>query len=442
MCRGKSHNRCSNLSFPVRTAGSSAPHLRFYLRQPCYTRRMTNVQRLTMRASEIRQRLNECAGLTGDALTTEIRSEVDTLTAEYSDTETKLRAAIVADDGTQHRGAADDAEARALADLTGRASIGRIVSGVVERRAVDGADLELQQHHGLPENTIPLDMLRAPAGEVERRDVTPTPANAGAMQDAPIAPVFAAGSGAFLGIDRPTVAYGSAVYPVLTTRPTVHGPVATSADAADTTGGFGALLLPPERLQASFVYRRSDAARFEGMDESLRAALSLGLEEALDADAISGTNGLLTATNLPNHNVSTATTFSLFVSQFSAGRVDGRYAAMQTDVRTVMGAGSYAHAAASYQSTPHQSALDVLAAKTGGVRVSAHVPAVASHKQNSVVRLGMRRDMVQPLWQGLTIIVDEVSKSGAGEIEITAVMLMNTRILRAAGFYKQQIQTQ
>ena len=395
-----------------------------------------------MRASEIRQRLNECSGMTGDALTTEIRSEVDTLTTEYTDTETKLRAAIVADDGTQHRGAADDAEARELRDLTGRASLGRIVSGVVERRAVDGADLELQQHHGLPANMIPLDLLRAPAGEVERRAVTPTPANAGAMQEAPIAPVFATGAGAFLGVDRPTVAYGSAVYPVLTTRPTVHGPVVTSADAADTTGGFDALLLPPQRLQASFVYRRSDAAGFEGMDSSLRQALSMGLEEGLDDDAISGTEGLLTGTKLPNNNVSTATTFALFISQFSAGRVDGRYAAQMGDVRSVLGQVSYAHAAATYQSTPHQSALDVLMDKTGGVRVSAHVPAAASHKQNAVVRLGMRRDMVQPLWNGVTIITDEVTKSGAGEIEITAVLLMNTRILRQGGFHKQQIQTQ
>ena len=397
------------------------------------------MQKLTIRASEIRQRLNECAGLTGDALTTEIRSEVDSLTTEYADTETKLRAAVVAGDGSQH-GAADDAEARELRDLTGRASIGRIVSGVVERRAVDGADLELQQHHGLPANMIPLDLLRAPA---EARAVTPTPANAGAMQEQPIAPVFSTGSLAFMGVDRPTVAYGSAVYPVLTTRPTVHGPVATSADAGDTTGGFDALLLPPERLQASFIYRRSDAARFEGMDESLRQALTMGLEEALDKDAISGTNGLLTGTNLSNNNVTTATTFALFVSQFLYGRVDGRYAAMQSDVRSVMGSASYGHAGATYQATPHLSALDVIDSKSGGVRVSAHVPAAdGNHRQNAVVRLGMRRDMVQPLWNGVTIITDEVTLSGKGEIEITAVMLMNTRIVRAGGFYKQQIQTQ
>ena len=174
---------------------------------------MTNLQKLTIRASEIRQRLNECASLTGDALTTEIRSEVDTLTTEYADTETKLRAAIVADDGTQHRGAADDAEARELAELTGRASLGRILAGVVEHRQADGAEAELQSHLRMPSNVIPLDLLRAPAGEVEARAVTPTPASGAAMQEQPIPPVFAMGAGAFLGIDRPTVAYGSAVYP-------------------------------------------------------------------------------------------------------------------------------------------------------------------------------------------------------------------------------------
>ncbi len=399
---------------------------------------MTNLQKLTIRASEIRQRLNEISGLTGDALTTEIRSESDTLTTEYRDTETQLRAAVIADDGAP-RSAVDDAEARELANLTGRASIGRIVAGVVERRQSDGADLELQQHFGMPANVIPLDLLRDPAA-VEHRAVTGTPSNAATMQDDPIQPVFAMGAGAFLGIDRPTVAYGSAVYPVLTSRPTVHGPVATSADAADTTGAFDADLLAPERLQCSFVYRRSDAARFEGMDSSLRAALNMGLEEKLDGEVISGDEGLLTSTNLANHNVTAVTSFASYLSQFCYGRVDGRYAAMQSDVRSVMGQTTYGHAGSVYQSTPHMSALDMLILKGGGVRVSAHVPVVASKRQNAVIRLGMRRDMVQPLWNGVTIITDEVSKSGAGEIEITGVLLMNTKLLRADGFYKQQIQ--
>ena len=87
-------------------------------------------------------------------------------------------------------------------------------------------------------------------------------------------------------------------------------------------------------------------------------------------------------------------------------------------------------------------AAQIINARTGGVRVSAHVPGPANNRQNAVVRLGLRRDMVQPVWGAVTIIVDEVTLSGKGEIEITAVLGMNTKILRAAGFHKQQIQTQ
>ena len=48
---------------------------------------MTNSQRLSVRLSEIRQRLNEIAGLEGDAFTAEIRQESDKLQAEFADKE-------------------------------------------------------------------------------------------------------------------------------------------------------------------------------------------------------------------------------------------------------------------------------------------------------------------------------------------------------------------
>ena len=59
---------------------------------------MTNMQKLTLRLSEVRSRLNEISILEGDALTDEIRTETDTLTTEYADLEVRHRAAIVADD--------------------------------------------------------------------------------------------------------------------------------------------------------------------------------------------------------------------------------------------------------------------------------------------------------------------------------------------------------
>ena len=76
---------------------------------------------------------------------------------------------------------------------------------------------------------------------------------------------------------------------------------------------------------------------------------------------------------------------------------------------------------------------------TGGVRASAHIPAVASTKQQTIVRLGARRDMVAAIWQGITIIPDEITRAKQGEIVVTSVMLVGIKILRSAGFYKAEV---
>ena len=401
---------------------------------------MTASQKLQIRGSSIRARLLEINDLEGDAYSTEIRSESDTLTTEFTDVETRLRAAMVIEgDETEKRALeyqnGESAEVRELRELTGRANAGAIIMAVTEKRNSIGAELELQQHHKLAENQIPLEMLRV---ELRAAGVTTAPTNVGTSQAEIVQPVFANGAGAFLGIDRPTVAAGDAVYPVLATRPDVGGPHSDSSDVPETDSTFDADLLAPERVQASSMYRRVDAARFPNMDSALRMALNSALEEKLDYEVLRGVEGLLTGSKLANHNKSGETTHAQYLSQFCFGRVDGRYASEQGDLRVLMGSGSYAHAGSTYQSTPHLSALDALMAKVP-VRVSAHVPDVASTKQNNVIRLGMRSDYVQPMWNGVTIIVDEVTGSGKGEIEVTAVLLTNTKILRAAGFFKQQV---
>ena len=348
--------------------------------------------------------------------------------------------AVLTEQTTTAAPTGEDAEAREKRELCVKANVGDIYNSILEKRgATDGATGEAQAAHGCAPNQIPLAMLAAPT---EVRAVTPTPDATAATQAETVQPVFATGAGAFLGIDRPTVAMGQAVYPVLTSRPTVGGPHANSSDVADTTGAFDAALLPPKRIQAGFIYRRSDAMQFSGMDSALRMALNGGLQEKLDLDAIAGTDGLLTGMNLGNHNVTAVTTFPLYLSQFLYGRVDGRYAESKSDIRVLMGSVTYGHAGAVYQSSAYKSALSVLEQDSGGVRVSASVPAAVNHKQNAVIRLGLRRDAVQPVWGAVTIIVDEVTLSGKGEIEVTAVMQMNTKILRAGGFFKQQILTQ
>lgn len=398
---------------------------------------MTPKQNLLLEQSEKRQKINELLGK--DDLSDEQRSELDTLTKRMQQVEVELRAAIVAE-GEQEQEVFDP-ENRELRQLIDCADLGDIFAATLEHRSTDGQTAELQQHLGLSANQVPLALLRDPNPiRLETRAVTPAPADVGQNQQPIIPGVFPQSVAAFLGVAMPTVPTGEAVFPVLTQNATVHTP-AEGADAAETTGSFSADVLSPKRLQASFFYSREDRARFAGMGEALRQNLSDALADALDKQVVAGTNGLLTGANLANHNAAAVTTFANYKANLGYGRVDGTWASTVGDLRIVMGGATYAHAATIYRANnADDSALDVLMARTGGVRVSAHVPAVANNKQNAVIRRGMRRDMVAPIWEGVTLIPDEVTKAKSGEIVVTAVMLHAVKILRSDGFYKQQSQ--
>ena len=264
--------------------------------------------------------------------------------------------------------------------------------------------------------------------------MTAAPADVGQSQ-APIVPgVFPMSVAAFLGVDMPVVPVGDAVFPVLATNASVEA-LAEAAAGTETNGSFSGDVLTPSRLQASFRYSREDRARFAGMDESLRMNLSEALSDGLDKQVVAGTNGLLAGTNLANHASTAVTTFARYRSDLVFSRIDGRFAGEGADIRVVMGSGTYAHSGGAYRSNNADfSALDSLMRISGGVRVSAHVPAVSGGKQNALIRRGMRRDMVAPVWEGVTIIPDEVTKAADGEIVLTGVMLYAAKILRAEWF--------
>ena len=403
---------------------------------------MSPLQKLQVRQSEIREKINTLLG--NDKRSETEQAELEAMTTEGQKIEPEIRAALIAQPDPDEAETVEtgDAETRELRQLTAKANLGDILSATFEKRQTEGAPAELQKHYGLGSHQVPLEMLRVSRG-VEERAAATVPASIGdASQGEVITPIFASGDGAFMGIERPTVAVGDAAYPVLSTLPSVKGPFTDSTEAAQTDATFVATNLSPERLQASFSYRRSDAARFAGLDASLRLALSSGLEEALDDQAISGTDGLLTGTNLPNANVNTASTFALYLSGLLYGRVDGRYARTPGDVRMILGQGTFNHASAAYKgNNSDESGVERLQEKSGGLMVSAHVPDVSGNKQNALMRLGMERGAaVQPMWQGVSLVVDEFSRAAFGEIVVHAILLSNFAITRKAQFHKQQTQ--
>ena len=323
-----------------------------------------------------------------------------------------------------------------------RANLGTIFDVLMSHQNPTGVEAELQQHLHLAGNQIPLDMLRGSGGGgrgmggLETRAVTPGAANVGQNQQPIIPYVFPMSAAAFLGVNMPSVPAGDAVFPVLTGTLDVGTP-AENASQAETTGSFSSDVLTPTRLQASFFYSREDRARFAMMDAALRENLSDGLADGLDDQILSGTNGLFTT--LTANAQTTDDTFDSYLNNLVWSQVDGRYAAMTSDLSMVVGSATYGDMGATYRNTSvDRSALDRVMELTSGVRVSAHVPAPASNRQDVVIRRGMSMTAVAPTWEGVTLIPDEITKAGTGQIVITAVMLYAVKVLRTgAGLIRQ-----
>ena len=383
---------------------------------------MTNSQKLQIRMSETREAIND---LMADE-SAEGSSKRDTLTGELKALEAEYRAAV-----TTEGESTDTPESREWADLTGRFDLGEMFTNVMEHRAASGGIAEVQSERGLGANALPVELL------MEKRAVTPAPGDVGQNQAQIEGYVFPQSAADFLAIPSPVLPASDATFPVLTSDPAAGTP-AENAAQAETTGAFTADVLTPKRIQAQFFWSREDAGRMAGMGDALREALIGGLADKLDQQIINGPNGLFNGTNLDNHARASASDYAHYVAELLYGRVDGKFAGDLSDIRVVMGSPTFANAATKLPANGEVNALARIRNDSGGVRVSAHVPAVASMKQNAVVRLGNRRDMVAPVWGAVTLIPDEITKAANGQIVLTAVLMHAVKILRAGGFYKQE----
>ena len=404
---------------------------------------MNAKQRLELRAGEIRSRLATLGGM--ETLTDTTRAEISTLRVEYRDNEDRHGALMISDDTPQPIETRSDPQGRELRGILQRSNLGEMVDSIREQRAFDGANAELAQHYGLRGNQIPVAMLREwDDGPLETRAVTAAPADVGSTQHAITPYVFPAPAAMFLGIEIPTVGVGEQTYPTLTSVLTVHTPAENTA-AAETTGTFSADVLSPSRLQASFFYSRESRSSFAMLDSSLRENLSMGLASGLDKQIIASANGLLGTSGLTARtgDAGATATFATYRGLvYDNSTIDGRYASMASDVKVVMGPHGYNHSASVYRSNDaDDSALDSIMRVSGGVMVSAHVPDPTSNDQDVIVCKGMgRRNMVAPVWEGLDVVFDEVTKASAGQIVLTAYMMYAVKILRADGYQRRVVQ--
>ena len=418
---------------------------------------MTVVQNLTIKASAIRSRLNEIAGLADD-LTPDLQAETDKLTSEYSSVEAKLRAAIVAesdevkDAETRMNDGEADAETRELRALQSRVSLSRYLSAYGNQTALDGAEKEINEHRSLSVDgkVIAWDALLPTTTATETRAdvVTPAPAAGQPVNQHAILPrVFAMTSTARLGVSMPTVGVGAASYPIVSSGQSPEFVQPGAAKEADA-GTIGSNVLTPQRLQARFRFRIEDTALLMGLEDALRADLVAAMGDQLDKQLLGAGDArvrgfLATAANggLADYNdPGSVVTYQTAAGQAARG-VDGIYAGSEAACTWIVGTATYRTLAGLIQTTGDVSATERLRRLLMGFTASANIPAPASNVQSGILaKMGSgAMTAVCPVWSGLRLLRDESTAAAEGEINVTAVALHNFRILRPAAFVRTKL---
>ena len=393
---------------------------------------MTILQKLQLKQSEIREKLNTLLGL--ETRTEEQDTELSSLTADGQKLEPEIRAAIIAaPDPEEVTTATVDPEERERLELGGRSKFATYVRSAVNGKQLDGAEAELSAAYECP-GLVPFAMFeRERRAPLEERAVTPGPATA-QTDFAPIVPaIFQRSLMAWLGIDMPTVGVGDKSYPVLGTSVT-GGPKAKAAAAAETAGAFTVTTAVPRRVTGSFRFNREDAARLDGMEEALQMNLQAVINDQLDDQGINGTasgdgtlKGLLVILGAITAPAAAVETFARYVTAFGS-HVDGTFAADLMGIRAAVGAETYRHMVGTFRSAESDVTAEAWAQmRTGWIRVSNRIPAVAAHIQKAIIRRANPAGdsvAVMPVWEGLELVRDPFTDAGKGEIVVTGIALV------------------
>lgn len=406
---------------------------------------MVKSKKIALKLSETRQELAQLNAK--DELGDNDRERMAELSAKYAELETEYRAALIVEDADEaenaetERRTGDGGEATGLRALYEGAELGAYLRAAADGSPLDGREAELSQELNLGAGiVVPWEVLddrdAAESAETRADANAAPPATTSVNQRNIMGRVFARTSASWLGVAMPSVAPGRENYPVFSTG--VEAETVAKGASTDTAAAtFTPNLVGPSRLQARYRFAIEDAAVFRGMESALRMDMREALGIALDKDIIA--NGFLGAGGLANPADPSSVAVWDDAAKAAIERPDGVYAHGTESCKFLLGQATYQHLALLFRDEsdagPTESGLDYLRRLAGGVRLSAHIPAASSNIQTCIATLGMEAGAaVGPVWQGVRIIRDEISRAGEGEVTLTCTMLRGFAITRAARY--------
>ena len=423
---------------------------------------MTNKQKVELRLSKVRSRLNELAGLEGDAFTDEVRAELDGLESEYGDLERRHRAAIISEGDEQNAAVGmfpdgPDTDGAELRQLLGRVTMADYLGPAAAGAGIRGAAAELNAALEAPAAgpsggvAVPWRML-LPDGGVEARAFTTTAQNDGPEMQRPILQrLFGPGIVDSLGVRMDSVPVGRAEWPLITSGVSPAQTKEPDAAAAAVAAGFSFANLKPKRLTGSYEYSHEMAASVAALEQALRRDLADAVKSNMEQQIVNGATPDGTnphrvegfTTKLTGADLSTAHATAADYGKLHALAVDGIHASMETEVMSVIGDETYQHAAGVYIAGSGESGSELLKRRSAGCMASTYIPAIASKKQSAILHAAgpngggiMRGDSVAAMWPTLEIIRDIYSKASQGVV-LTWVTLWDAVVAFRSAAYKQ-----
>lgn len=411
---------------------------------------MTNTQRIQLRMSEVRGRLNELSSVEGE-MTDENRTEIDTLMAEMADLEPKLRASIVADqEAIETRNDPESGDSH-LDDLRNRASVSEYVRQAITGQPLDGACRELNQE-------LKIVPIRGQGGGVLlpveqlafRADVANTSTSAEDADETNRRPIFsrlfARGVMELMGVRLDAVPVGLIEYPLLVSA-TTPAMKAEGSEAADTVAAtWNSEVLKPKRLVAQYEFTAEAIATVPGLDTALSADLQMAITDQMNQLVLGDGNG--TAPNIRglgdaiDFKVASIPDPGAIVTQTDAldwpmEVIDGLHASTESDVGVVIGPATYKKIAPTLFSGTTENLFDVWRRRGISFVSSAHIK-TKTHIDRVYIHGGTdmaRGDSVGAVWPAMELIRDVYSKAGEGKTMVTSTLLWDAYCgFRAAAY--------
>ena len=365
---------------------------------------MIHSQKLELRRSLVRQRLAELSGV--DELDDAMRDETDKLTTEWTDLETRHRAAIISE-GEDEASRAETFESTdgEYREIRSRANLGAYLGAAAAGTGVTPGSPEDELNGALEVRSsgggvpIPWAMLEAGRGPVEARETrvfTETSASDGSNIQRPILQrLFGEGLFDSLGVRLDSVPVGRSEWPLISGGAAPAMAKEGTAAAAAASATFDHASLKPKRLSGRYEYSHEAAAPVPGLEGALRRDLADAVKAEMSDLIVSGvapTNsnpqhvqGFLTGSRLTTADLSSAEATAADYGRLHSLAVDGVHATSEMQVTSVIGTASYQHSAGLYIAGSGEAGSGLLSRRSGGCMASTYIPDAASMKQTAIL---------------------------------------------------------